>query len=110
MNYRSILRWVTKLAVIGMLIAAALVGFWDSPPARLFAASAAQSDAIVQYDDQGRLIRPTGYREWIYVGTPLTPNDLNPPEAPFPEFHNVYIDPESYEHCMRPAHFATEPC
>jgi len=41
----------------------------------------------------GKLLQPTGYREWIYVGTPLTPNDLNPPEAPFPEFHNVYIHP-----------------
>lgn len=29
---------------------------------------------------------------------PLTPNDLNPPEAAFPEFHSVYIDPVSYEH------------
>ncbi len=25
----------------------------------------------------GELERPTGYREWIYVGTPVTPNDLN---------------------------------
>ena len=37
-----------------------------------------------------------GYREWVYVGTPLTPNDLNPPEAPFPEFHNVYIHPDDW--------------
>ena len=44
----------------------------------------------------GKLERPVGYREWIYVGTPLTPHDLNPPEAPFPEFHAVYIDPVSW--------------
>ena len=50
------------------------------------------------FDSQGRLIRPVGYRQWVYVGTPLTPNDLNPPEASFPEFHNVYIDPVSYAH------------
>jgi hypothetical protein len=30
------------------------------------------------------------------VGTPLTPNELNGGEAPFPDFHAVYIDPESY--------------
>lgn len=24
----------------------------------------------------GQLERPTGYREWIYVGAPVTPNDL----------------------------------
>ena len=97
MNDQVFSRRGVKLAVIGMLVAVAFVGFIDSRPEALFAASTAQSRAIVQYDDQGRLIRPTGYREWIYVGTPLTPNELNPPEAPFPEFHNVYIDPESYE-------------
>ena len=32
-----------------------------------------------------------------FVGTPLTPNDLNAGAAPFPEFHAVYIDPVSYE-------------
>lgn len=48
--------------------------------------------------ENGELIRPTGYRSWIYVGTPLTPNDLNNGKAAFPEFHNVYIDPASYDH------------
>ncbi|MGK0272752.1 MAG: hypothetical protein ACI88H_003428 [Cocleimonas sp.] len=44
----------------------------------------------------GELERPTGYREWIYVGTPVTPNDMNSGKAAFPEHHNVYIDPESW--------------
>jgi len=44
------------------------------------------------------LQRPTGYREWVYVGTPVTPNDLNNGKAAFPEFHNVYIDPKSWQH------------
>ena len=47
----------------------------------------------------GELIRPDfRFREWVYIGTPLTPNDLNPPEAPFPEFHNVYIHPDDFDH------------
>lgn len=50
------------------------------------------------FNGKGELMQPTGYREWIYVGTPLTPNDLNPPEAPFPEFHNVYIHPDDWAH------------
>ena len=45
-----------------------------------------------------QLERPAGFREWIYVGTPVTPNDMNGGKAPFPEFHNVYIDPESWTH------------
>ncbi|MEH6531892.1 MAG: cytochrome P460 family protein [Photobacterium frigidiphilum] len=48
--------------------------------------------------NHGDLERPTGYREWIYVGTPVTPNDLNNGKASFPEFHNVYIDPKSWAH------------
>ncbi|MGK0323839.1 MAG: hypothetical protein ACJAR4_001884 [Psychroserpens sp.] len=47
--------------------------------------------------ENGELIRPKGYRSWIYVGTPVTPNDLNGGKAAFPEMHNVYIDPASYE-------------
>jgi len=46
----------------------------------------------------GELVRPTNYRSWVYVGTPLTPNELNNGKAAFPEFHNVYIDPASYKH------------
>jgi hypothetical protein len=44
----------------------------------------------------GQLERPTGYREWVYVGTPVTPNDMNDGKAAFPEHHNVYIDPVSW--------------
>lgn len=50
------------------------------------------------FNAAGEMIRPEGTREWVYVGTPLTPNSLNPPEAAFPEFHNVYIDPDSWKH------------
>ena len=32
------------------------------------------------------------------MSTPLTPNDMNNGNAPFPEFHNIYIDPTSFEH------------
>jgi len=45
----------------------------------------------------GELVRPTGYREWVYVGTPVTPNDMNNGKAAFPEHHNVYIDPKSWK-------------
>ncbi|WP_298900580.1 cytochrome P460 family protein [uncultured Psychroserpens sp.] len=46
----------------------------------------------------GDLERPQDYRSWVYVGTPVTPNDMNGGKAAFPEFHNVYIDPMSYDH------------
>lgn len=53
----------------------------------------------------GELERPTGYREWIYVGAPVTPNDMNNGKASFPEFHSVYIDPESWEHWKQTGKF-----
>ena len=54
---------------------------------------------------QGSLERPVGYREWIYVGTPVTPNDLNDGKAAFPEHHNVYMDPASWDHWKKTGEF-----
>ncbi len=67
------------------------------------AASAAAEEYFVI--DDGELQRPTGYREWVYVGTPVTPNDLNNGKAPFPEFHNVYIEPTSWAHWKKTGEF-----
>lgn len=53
----------------------------------------------------GELERPTGYREWIYVGAPITPDDMNNGKANFPEFHSVYIDPESWNHWKKTGKF-----
>jgi hypothetical protein len=53
----------------------------------------------------GTLERPTGFREWVYVGTPVTPNDMNDGKAAFPEHHNVYIDPESWAHWKKTGEF-----
>jgi len=50
-----------------------------------------------KYTASGELILPENYHEWVYVGSPLTPNALNDGQANFPEFHNVYIEPCSYE-------------
>ncbi len=55
-------------------------------------------NAYFQFNQQGELVRPSGYREWIYIGSPLTPNDMNNGKAAFPEFHNVYIDPQSWKY------------
>ncbi len=53
----------------------------------------------------GELSRPMGYREWIFVGTPVTPNDMNNGKAAFPEHHNVYIDPESWAYWKEKGEF-----
>jgi len=50
-----------------------------------------------KYTDAGDLVLPENWHDWIFVGSPLTPNALNNGKAMFPEFHNVYIEPCSYE-------------
>jgi Cytochrome P460 len=52
---------------------------------------------LPEYDAAGDLLLPKGFHEWVYVGSPLTPNALNDGKAGFPEYHNVYIEPGSYE-------------
>ena len=63
------------------------------------AASAAPpggTTAVVEFTPGGKLKKPEGYRNWVSVGAVVTPNDLNDGEAAFPEFHSVYMDPESF--------------
>ncbi len=68
-----------------------------------------QADAHEEYEaafnKDGELIRPAGWREWVFVGSPLTPNSLNGGVAAFPEFHSVYIDPKSWDHYKKTGKF-----
>jgi hypothetical protein len=50
-----------------------------------------------KYTASGDLVLPVNFHEWVYVGSPLTPNALNGGKAGFPEYHNVYIEPCSYQ-------------
>ena len=68
--------------------------------------SAEKSYAV--FNEKGKLQRPTGYREWVFIGSPLTPNDMNDGKAAFPEFHNVYIDPVSWAHWKTAGEFPDE--
>ncbi|WP_081988161.1 cytochrome P460 family protein [Psychroserpens jangbogonensis] len=57
-----------------------------------------QDISYFKMNTEGDLERPQDYRSWVYVGTPVTPNDMNDGKAAFPELHNVYMDPMSYDH------------
>ncbi len=75
----------------------------------LMGASVAVADDSKTYEAEftadGELIRPSGWREWVFVGSPLTPNSLNGGTAAFPEFHSVYIDPDSWAHWKETGEF-----
>jgi hypothetical protein len=49
-----------------------------------------------KFSSNGELQIPKDYRQWVFVGAPVTPHDMNNGKAAFPEFHHVYIDPASY--------------
>ncbi len=91
MRMRSVFRSVPVLLALagGLLL---VLGILTDP-------SSAQSKKkrVYKFNSAGELIQPKGYREWIFVGTPLTPNELNNGKAPFPEFHAVYIHPSAYK-------------
>lgn len=54
-----------------------------------------------KFSASGELLQPQGFRQWMFIGAPLTPNGLNGGEAGFPEFHNVYVEPPAYAYYMR---------
>jgi cytochrome P460 len=52
---------------------------------------------LAEYTKDGDLVLPKNWRTWVYLGSPLTPDALNGGKAGFPEYHNVYMEPGSYE-------------
>ena len=82
-----------KLAtVLGMAAVAAMFGHMYSS-----AIAAVDADWKPKWTTDGKLKLPKNYREWVYLGSPLTPNALNDGKAGFPEYHNVYMHPEAYK-------------
>lgn len=55
------------------------------------------AESSAAFDSDGKLKLPTGYRAWIFVGAPLTPNALNNGEANFPEYHHVYVEKKNVD-------------
>ena len=92
-----------RMGVISLAVASVVGAVFLIPASRGVAEH--HEGSAAKFDSEGNLIRPTGYREWVFVGTPLTPNDLNGGLASFPEFHAVYMDPASWEHYKRTGEF-----
>lgn len=74
------LRGAAGAAIAGAVLTAALPTQAETPP-----------DWKPVWTAKNELQLPVGYRQWIYLGSPVTPEGLNDHKAGFPEFHNVYI-------------------
>jgi hypothetical protein len=79
--------------------------------------SAAQSQEYTAvYNADGTLPVPTGFRKWVFVGAPLTPEGLNSgkyncdqpggcTKSNFPEYHHVYIEKKNVDAYLKTGEF-----
>ncbi|MBY0456037.1 MAG: hypothetical protein K2V38_01730, partial [Gemmataceae bacterium] len=98
----------TRVWVGGSVAAVGVLAFLLWTAARPSVATAADKPAdkaVVEFTEDGKLKQPIGYRKWPFIGTPVTPNDLNGGDAAFPEFHIVYVDPDSFAHYEKTGEF-----
>ena len=77
----------------------------------------AQTREYPVYDSAGRVKTPTGYRAWVFVGAPLTPEGLNDgkfncnadgtncTKSNFPEYHHVYIEKKNVDAYLKTGSF-----
>jgi len=75
----------------------------------------AEAPAEPQYNKRGELKRPIGYERWVFVGANVgleykeDADDVEPAKEKKPvklgDFHNVYINPEAFDHYVRTGTF-----
>ncbi len=91
---------LTIIVIVGVCLLTGTVFF---PETRSVAAESPQSTAV--FDSDGKMKLPTGYRAWVFVGAPLTPNGLNNGKANFPEYHNVYVEKKNVDAYLKTGEF-----
>lgn len=84
--------------------------------ARPFAIAQAQQSSVV-FNADGTVQVPTGFRKWVFVGAPLTPEGLNDgkhncdaagmncTKSNFPEYHHVYIEQKNVDAYLKTGDF-----
>jgi hypothetical protein len=65
----------------------------------LLAGTLASEDLMFtpRYNAEGALIRPEGFREWMFVGSNLNMGYSEGPEPKESRFHNIYVQREAYK-------------
>lgn len=86
-------RWMWSIGIISLLAWAVVEA---SPPE-----SAGEEP---RFTARKELIRPEGYREWVFIGASLglSYNEGTPKE---PRFHNLYLHPKAYREYRRSGRF-----
>ena len=86
--------------IVGLGLAASAVYLVVAKPV---AAQTEQPSVVFNAD--GTMQLPTGFRKWVFVGAPLTPNGLNDGKAGFPEYHNVYVEQKNVDAYLKTGEF-----
>jgi hypothetical protein len=81
------------------------------------AAAAQVEQPSVVFNADGTVNLPTGFRKWVFVGAPLTPEGLNDgkyncdaagencTKSNFPEYHHVYIEQKNVDAYLKTGDF-----
>ena len=90
------------IAGVGLVAASSFLLNVNTRPA---AAQAQPSTAVFDSDGKMRLAAIAGFRKWVFVGAPLTPDALNDGKAGFPEYHNVYVEEKNIDAYLKTGSF-----
>lgn len=98
----------SRVAVVTFSLLAGLALYADEKTAIEPEASTVSKMHQPSYDQEGRLLRPSGYEKWVVVGTSIglgySDGDKNDPKNPG-TFHNVYLQPEAFDHYVQTGEF-----
>ena len=61
------------------------------------------------FTNDGSLVLPKGFRSWVFIGGPITPNGLNDGGAPFLNFTASTLKGKTFVTTKRMASFRREP-
>jgi hypothetical protein len=98
--------------VVGVSVVVGNVSLLTTKPV----AAQAQQSAVV-FNADGTMQLPTGFRKWVFVGAPLTPEGLNDGKyncnaagtnctrSNFPEYHHVYIEQKNVDAYLKTGEF-----
>jgi hypothetical protein len=104
---------------LGLLVIIGGVGLAAASPflSNTSRAAAETQHSAAVFDSDGKMKTPTGYRAWVFVGAPLTPEGLNDgkfncnadgtncTKSNFPEYHHVYIERQNVDAYLKTGSF-----
>ena len=104
---------------LGLLVIIGGVGLAAASPflSNTSRAAAETQHSAAVFDSDGKMKTPTGYRAWVFVGAPLTPEGLNNgkyncnadgtncTKSNFPEYHHVYIERQNVDAYLKTGSF-----